>query len=247
MGTQCPTVNGFRVATWTNWFSIEALNVLKRLWQPHGRHHCLSLNFATENLSCDANDFALLCYIRGVYLLESNREDRQERSPTVKISIIIPVYNEHLTLSQLLDRVEQATTNYETETILVDDCSIDGSREIILGQISHRANTIGVLRNINRGKGSAIREALRIVTGDIVLIQDADLEYSPFDYPRLLEPILQGHATVVYGSRFLNPTTLVGMSTMFRWGNRFLTWWTNLLFGSAITDMETCYRLCQPP
>jgi hypothetical protein len=84
---------------------------------------------------------------------------------------------------------------------------------------------------------------LREVTGDIVLIQDADLEYSPFDYPHLLEPVLQGHATVVYGSRFLDPTTLLGMSTVFRWGNRFLTWWTNLLFGSAITDMETCYKV----
>ncbi len=160
----------------------------------------------------------------------------------MKLSIIIPVYNEKATLAILLRQVHEATQYYNTEIIVVDDCSSDGSEQIIREQVQQYSNVIGVLRHINRGKGAAIREALRIVTGDLVLIQDADLEYSPSDYPRLLDPILQGKARVVYGSRFVN-STVFGMSPLFRWGNLLLTWWTNVLFRSTLTDMETCYKV----
>lgn len=160
----------------------------------------------------------------------------------MKLSIIIPVYNEGHTLPTLLGRVRNATLTYETEIIIVDDFSQDNSRDVILDTLAHTPNLVAVLKNVNRGKGAAIREALRYTTGDYVLIQDADLEYSPEDYPQLLTPIESGKATVVFGSRFLSNNT-VGMNVLFRWGNKFLTWWTNFLYGSRITDMETCFKV----
>lgn len=164
----------------------------------------------------------------------------------MKLSVIIPIYNEGKTLETLLNQVNDATSNYETEILLVDDFSHDNSREIILQRATNAPNVTAVLKNVNRGKGAAIREALRYASGDVVLIQDADLEYSPSDYPRLLEPLLSGRATVVYGSRFLDAVP-TGMNPLFKLGNRILTWWTNLLFGSSITDMETCYKVFPAP
>ena len=152
----------------------------------------------------------------------------------MKLSVLIPVYNEEPQIVELLHRV--AAVDVDKEIIVVDDCSTDRSWELI------QALDIKALRAfrhpVNRGKGAGIQTALREATGDAVLIQDADLEYDPSDYPKLLAPLMRKEADVVYGTRDLS-----GQRPMMRWGNRFLTWITNLLFGCHLTDMETCYKL----
>jgi glycosyltransferase involved in cell wall biosynthesis len=155
----------------------------------------------------------------------------------MKLSIIIPVYNEVATIREVLDRVRSAPV--DKELIVVDDGSTDGTREIL--DRERARGTLVILHEQNRGKGSAIRTGLARATGDYVLIQDADLEYDPADYELLLRPILRGKATVVYGSRFLGEH-----KAMLFWhsvGNRLLTLVTNLLYDSTLTDMETCYKL----
>ena len=152
----------------------------------------------------------------------------------MKLSVLIPVYNEEGLIAELLRRV--AAVPMDKEIILVDDCSTDGSWAVV------SAAQIPELRLFrhpeNRGKGSGIRTALEQATGDVVLIQDADLEYDPGDYPKLLAPLARGEADVVYGARDLS-----AQKRLMRWGNQFLTWTTNLLFGSRLTDMETCYKV----
>ncbi len=159
----------------------------------------------------------------------------------MKLSVVIPVFNERATLKAILDRVRAAPIDpLELEIVAVDDCSSDGSREIL--QEEARAGGLKVvLHQVNQGKGAAVRTGLAAATGDIVLIQDADLEYDPQDYPLLLKPILTGKAEVVYGSRFLGEH-----KAMYFWhsvGNRFVTLVTNVLFDTTLTDMETCYKL----
>ena len=135
---------------------------------------------------------------------------------------------------ELLRRV--SAVEVDKEIIVVDDCSTDRSWELIQ---SAGVRELRAFRHpVNRGKGAGIQTALREATGDVVLIQDADLEYDPNDYPKLLAPLIRKEADVVYGARDLS-----GQRFMMRWGNRFLTWVTNLLFGSHLTDMETCYKL----
>ncbi len=154
-----------------------------------------------------------------------------------KLSIIMPVYNEAATLPEILRRVEDVPI--EKEIIIVDDGSTDGSTDFLKKLSPERAKVI--LRDRNMGKGAAIRAALAEVTGDIVVIQDADLEYDPRDMLKLLRPILDGKADVVYGSRFTGER-----KNMFFWhwvGNRFLTLITNILFDSTLSDMETCYKM----
>jgi glycosyltransferase involved in cell wall biosynthesis len=152
-----------------------------------------------------------------------------------RLSVVIPVYNERETIEEALRRVK--TVPLEKEIIVVDDASTDGSLELLA-----RDPEIRLLRHPeNRGKGSAIRTALAAVTGDVVIIQDADLEYDPDDYPALVGPIRRGDARVVYGSRFLQ-----GRPRM-RWTNllcnRLLALAANLLYGAGITDEATCYKV----
>ncbi|MCL4424407.1 MAG: glycosyltransferase family 2 protein [Firmicutes bacterium] len=156
----------------------------------------------------------------------------------MRLSVIIPVYNERWTIQEVLRRV--GGTTYDKEIIVVDDGSTDGTGQI-LGELADGKTDLRVIFHPeNRGKGAAIRTALAHVTGDIVLIQDADLEYDPADYPRLLDPILAGKTRVVYGSRFLGKREKMGIWHVL--GNRFLTAWTNLLYQTSLTDMETGYK-----
>ena len=154
------------------------------------------------------------------------------------LSVVIPVYNERDTIREILARVRAVPI--AKEIICVDDCSGDGTTEILLEESS--APDIVFLRHQrNMGKGAAVRTGLAAVKGEIVIIQDADLEYDPSDYPRLLEPILRGETQVVYGSRFRGRRD--EMSLSHNLGNRLVTWVTNILFGTALTDMETCYKV----
>ncbi len=137
---------------------------------------------------------------------------------------------------KLIEKVEKVPV--EKEIIAVDDYSTDGSREI-LKDLENRIKVI--YHSKNQGKGMAIRSGLKRVKGDLVIVQDADLEYNPQDYLKLLPPIIEGKAEVIYGSRFLGEPK--NFFFLFYWGNRFLTLVTNLLYGSHLTDMETCYKL----
>ena len=159
-----------------------------------------------------------------------------------RISILIPVFNEASTVERILDRVRAADgCGLEKEIILVDDASTDGT-----GQVLKKLTAGDGLKVFshphNRGKGAAIRTALEHATGDIILIQDADLEYDPADYPNLLRPILDGRADVVYGSRFLGSTHRVLLFWHFM-ANKFLTMLSNMLCNLNLSDMETGYKV----
>lgn len=157
----------------------------------------------------------------------------------MKVSVVIPVYNEAATMEAILSAVRAVPL--EKEIIVVDDASTDGTREI-LERIGPAGNVRVLLHERNRGKGAALRTGFRAATGDIVLIQDADLEYDPAEYPRLIEPILAGLADVVYGSRFAGGPPRRG-GRRHAWGNRLLTWLSNQFTGLRLTDMETCYKV----
>jgi glycosyltransferase involved in cell wall biosynthesis len=155
----------------------------------------------------------------------------------MKVSIIMPVFNEKNTLLDILAKVE--AVHLDKEIVLVDDGSTDGSREILESLEPARAKVI--LHEKNSGKGAAIRSAIPHCTGDIITIQDADLEYDPEDLVKLLKPIEAGKADVVYGSRFTGERR-----NMFFWhwvGNQFLTFTTNILYDTTLSDMETCYKM----
>jgi glycosyltransferase involved in cell wall biosynthesis len=156
----------------------------------------------------------------------------------MKLSVVVPAYNEARTIREVLARVRAVPL--ETEIIVVDDFSTDGTREI-LAEEGRTPGTRVLLHPENRGKGAAVRTGLAAVTGDVVVIQDADLEYDPADYPTLLRPIVQGRSKVVYGSRFLGEH-----KAMYFWhsvGNKMLTLACNILFDTTLTDMETCYKV----
>jgi len=159
----------------------------------------------------------------------------------VKLSIIVPVYNEKRTILTVLKRVESAP--YDKEIVVIDDCSTDGTREV-LREIdeTRQIPSIRVLYHaVNQGKGAALRTGVAAAVGDIVIIQDADLEYDPSEYAILIQPILGGLADVVYGSRFLSGPHRV----LFFWhsmGNRFLTLLSNMFTDLNLTDMETGYK-----
>lgn len=150
------------------------------------------------------------------------------------LSVLMPVYNEELTLEKALSRL--AAVPLPLEVIVVDDCSTDRTWEVV--QAFSMPRMVRLRHPINRGKGAAVRTALRVATGDWVIIQDADLEYDPSDFPRLLQPVVDGQATVVYGAR-----NFAGQKPLLRLGNQFLTWLTNVLYGARLSDMETCYKL----
>lgn len=154
----------------------------------------------------------------------------------MKLSILIPVYNERPTILEIIKRVQ--SVSFEKEIIAVDDGSTDGTREL-LPQIEAQG-VIVLYHERNQGKGAAIQTALQHATGDIIVIQDADLEYDPRDYKQLVEPIVERRAKVVYGSRFLGPRM-----AMFFWhmlANKMLTLMTNILYDAILSDMETGYK-----
>ena len=157
----------------------------------------------------------------------------------MKLSIIIPVYNEIRTIHEIIQRVQ--ATGLADEILAIDDGSIDGSREL-LEQISKEGRVKVIFHDRNQGKGKAVRTGIQNATGDLILIQDADLEYDPREYPNLLKPIQEGIADVVYGSRFLG----AGRRPVLFWNmlaNKILTLVTNILYNNILTDMETGYKL----
>jgi glycosyltransferase involved in cell wall biosynthesis len=158
---------------------------------------------------------------------------------TVKLSVLVPVYNERNTIDLILDAVH--ATPLRKEIIVVDDCSTDGSDEI-LRKLKEQGRIDVLFRQpVNQGKGAAIRKAMSLATGDIVIVQDADLEYDPGDWPVLLEPIIHGKADASFGSRFLGGPHRV----LYYWhsvGNHLLTMYSNMLTNLNLTDMETCYK-----
>ncbi len=159
----------------------------------------------------------------------------------MKLSVVIPIYNEESTLSEIVERVQAAP--YEKELVLVNDCSKDGTARV-MAELTERYDNIHCFHHAeNKGKGGALATGFSKVTGDIVLIQDADLEYDPGDYPVLLRPIEQGKADVVFGSRFLGgPYVRVHLFWHYL-GNRFLTLLSNCFTNLNLTDMETCYKV----
>jgi len=158
----------------------------------------------------------------------------------MKLSVVMPVYNERVTLRQIVERV--LAVPMEIELLCVDDGSRDGSREILaeLGQTHPRVRVL--LQPQNQGKGAALRRGIQEATGDFVLIQDADLEYDPADYPGLLAPLIQGKADVVYGSRFMGGAPHRVLYFWHSVGNWILTLLSNMLTNLNLTDMETCYK-----
>ncbi len=159
-----------------------------------------------------------------------------------KLSIVIPIYNEAEHLEEILRQIEAVDIGMDKELILVDDCSTDGTRDILKRIQNSDDNTVKVFyHDVNRGKGATLRTGFQHITGDITLIQDADLEYDPQDYPKLLKPILENEANVVYGSRFMEGRQ-EGLLRSYI-ANRFLTSLSNFVNGTKLTDMETCYKV----
>ena len=157
--------------------------------------------------------------------------------PTV--SVVMPVFNVKTTIVEIVERVRDAP--YEKEIIIVDDASTDGTREI-LEQLAEASDVTLLQHEKNRGKGAALRTGICVASGDVTIIQDADLEYDPFDYPKILDPILLGKADVVYGSRFIGGQSHRVFYFWHSVGNKFLTLLSNALTGLNLTDMETCYK-----
>ena len=161
----------------------------------------------------------------------------------MRLSIIIPCYNELLTIDEIIDAVNAAPYK-DKEIIIVDDCSTDGTRQKLLNEIqnSGRVNRV-IFHEKNMGKGAALRSGIQVAKGDLVIIQDADLEYDPNEYQKLVDPILKNRADVVFGSRFLGSDAHRVLYFWHRVGNGLLTLLSNMFTNLNLTDMETCYKV----
>ncbi|HXK52464.1 glycosyltransferase family 2 protein [Candidatus Nomurabacteria bacterium] len=166
----------------------------------------------------------------------------------MKLSVVVPAYNEKSTLESILARVKEVDfsdtpelPDIEKEIIIIDDCSTDGTTQILQELQKSDPDIVVIFKKTNEGKGFALRDGFRKTTGDYVIVQDADLEYDPNDFKKLLRAVVEDGADVVYGSRFSG--TYKDMSNLHYYGNKILTIITNIFFGVLLTDMETCYKL----
>lgn len=162
----------------------------------------------------------------------------------MKLSVVIPCYNERNTIEAIISAVKAAPVP-KVEIIVVDDCSTDGTREL-LQKITGQVDKI-LYHSVNRGKGAALRDGFATATGDVIMVQDADLEYNPGDYPVLLEPIFSGKADAVFGSRFMGGRPHRVLYFWHMVGNRFLTLLSNMFTNLNLTDLETCYKAFRAP
>jgi len=158
------------------------------------------------------------------------------------LSIIIPCFNEVNTIQEIIKRVRASKIMLQKQIIVIDDCSTDGTLELLNKLLKNQVDII-YSQNVNKGKGAAIRKGLEFATGDVLLIQDADLEYDPDEYSKLLTPILENKADVVYGSRFLSTGPRRVIYFWHKAGNNFLTLLSNIFTNLDLTDMETCYKV----
>ena len=163
----------------------------------------------------------------------------------MKVSVVIPCFNERDTIEQVVNSVRNSPIQ-NIEIIVVDDGSTDGTIDVLKGKVAGLADQI-IYQPANRGKGAALRTGFAAATGDIILVQDADLEYSPSDYPALLQPIFSGSADVVFGSRFLGGRPHRVLYFWHMVGNRFLTLLSNMFTNLNLTDLETCYKAFRAP
>ena len=163
----------------------------------------------------------------------------------MKVSVVIPCFNERDTIEQLVNSVRNSPIQ-NIEIIVVDDGSTDGTIDVLKGKVAGLADQI-IYQPANRGKGAALRTGFAAATGDIILVQDADLEYSPSDYPALLQPIFSGSADVVFGSRFLGGRPHRVLYFWHMVGNRFLTLLSNMFTNLNLTDLESCYKAFRAP
>jgi glycosyltransferase involved in cell wall biosynthesis len=161
----------------------------------------------------------------------------------MKLSVVIPVYNEAGTLMELVRHIQSVDVGMEKELVWIDDNSTDGSRELLKKLEANHPEWLFIYHEVNQGKGAALRNGFAAARGELILIQDADLEYDPKDYPPFLAPLVQGHAVVVYGSRFLGGGA---HRVLYFWhyvGNRLLTTLSNMCTNLNLTDMEVCYKV----